>query len=502
MDLYSLIHRNGQIQISLVHFLLEKNAPTTVSEITDNLGISPFLFENNIEELMALLPELKLGLTISYHKKSEVVTLHKSQQTDLTKLNYYYLQHSLDYQLLVYLYYHPTFSITKLCQHLALGEAAVYRRINKLNGLMAEFEITIKRGQIMGNELQICYFFFRLFWNALPLGEIEARSNNQNSLQFVMYLEKQLKQTLSNTAKVKLYLWIRILKTRVAVQDKNSQQTEPIIANFLAQQQQDPLYQVIREAYFLSMSNSALYGSEYKAIYLYFFISSVFVLDPDNPFLTAAGYWPTYNDKIKELNDLVVTKVKQTYHLSMEMIDPDFVREWRYILTQIHSIVFYFRGNIHFYDDDYMYQNLLKSNIQSPDFQLAQQIVEQIETTLGYPLKRGDKLLMNRIHLYFFKEMRGFSHQEIKIGVFYKQDYLQNHIMIQNIQGIFNAGYPITCEVAKKGTHYHLLISDSEVFSQQYQYEQLYIINDFTTTTDIAALVTLLKELLEKEGAQ
>lgn len=299
MDLYSLLDKNDQTQIAILRFMLDQNMTARVSEIQETLSISPFIFETNIEELMETLDHLKLGISINYDQETEWLELQKVGNADLSKLKYHYLRKSLNYQLLVYLYEHPSFSITKLASHLALGEAAVYRRISKLNKMLKEFEISIKRGQMVGSELQTCYFFFRLFWTAVPLEEIRETTNDHNSLSFVAYLEKHFGQALNSTAKIKLFLWIRILKIRLSRHDKNLLQADSIITDFPVQQKNDPLYRVICDAYFLSMGHFATFAADFKLISLYLFISSVFILSPDNIFLATAGKRPTYNDKIR-----------------------------------------------------------------------------------------------------------------------------------------------------------------------------------------------------------
>lgn len=501
MDLFKLINKNGQIQISMVQFLLDHNGQAEQSDILKQLGLSKFIFESNIQELSTRLDTLNIGLSVSFNRKEDRIYLKKNNTTNLDRLYYHLLSESPEYQLLVYLYYHPEYSVAKLATHLAMGEAAVYRHISKLNKLISDFEISIKRGQITGSELQICYFFYRLFWNALPLEELNERAKDQNTWQFINYLEKRLKQRFNDTAKLKLYLWIQILKTRVNAHDENTQVTDPILSYFLKNQIEDPLYLTIREGYFLSMSHFAIFGSDYKTVYLYFFISSVFILDSNNPFFAeTAGYWPTFNGKIAQLNDIVVKKVKETYHLTIEMVDELFIVEWKYILTQIHSLIFYFKGSVSFFDDQILYERLLTGNIYTPDLSLVSEIINEIEHARKKMLIPADRQLLSRIYLFFINEMRRFSRKIISIGVSYHRDYLQNQLITQTIKLEFEARYPLICEVAQPGTHYDLLIADSAVFTKNYDYNHLYIINDFKTSSDTTALTALIKEFLTKEG--
>lgn len=502
MDLFSLLEKNHQVQITILRFLIDENKATKVSTVMKGLSISRFVFDNNIEELYQNVEFLDLGLTIDFDSDQDTIIVRRKADSTLERLYFHYLSQSIDYKLLMYLFLHPKFSMPKLANYLSLGEAATYRRIKKINQLLAEFEITIKMGTILGSELQICYFFYELFWNGYSLEGANEVINDVNTVQFVSYLEKQLKQTFNHQTKAKLYLWIRILKRRISIQDTNSETANDLIKKFLTYQADDPLYLIIRDAYFLSLSHSAIFGSDLKAIYLYFFVSSVFIITPENDFYQD-HYWPTQNEKVISLNNLVVSKVESLYHITTDMIDVDFVTNWKYILTQIHGKLVYFKGNITFFDEDFLFSHLMSPAVLDPtDFQMAHSLLDDIEQLLGTPIPEASKQLFSRVHLHFYYEMRHFTLKKIQIGVCYTRSYLQSQIAMQNIQSEFETKFPISCEIAKAGKHYDLLVANSKAFLEDYPHELLYIVNNVQTPADTIALTSLLNQLFLKESSR
>lgn len=196
MELFNLLEKNDKIQISIIHYLLDKNLTADIPKLLNDLVVTPFLFNNNIEELAFILKALKLDLSLEINHEKNQITLKKSNQTNLDKLYYYYLQESTKYQILLHLYHHSSYSIYELSQRFLISEAAVYRHITKLNDLLEEFNIKIRRGKMTGDELQICYFFFQLIWNSVPLEELHQKENGRNSLLFVSFLEKKIKATV------------------------------------------------------------------------------------------------------------------------------------------------------------------------------------------------------------------------------------------------------------------------------------------------------------------
>ncbi|WP_270607587.1 helix-turn-helix domain-containing protein [Enterococcus thailandicus] len=132
MNLLNLLDKNSRIQISMVHFLLDYNAKTSTTTMIEELALTRFLFETNIEEVGSTLEQLNIGLSLTYDKIHNSITLQKDNHTSLDKFYYYYLNRSVDYQILIYLYQHPSYSIVDLSHSVSLSEAAIYRHLKKI----------------------------------------------------------------------------------------------------------------------------------------------------------------------------------------------------------------------------------------------------------------------------------------------------------------------------------------------------------------------------------
>lgn len=154
---------------------------------------------------------------------------------------------------------------------------------------------------------------------------------------------------------------------------------------------EEPTYQLVRESYFLCVSHSAELQFEYKATYLYLFISSFFVLERSHRSLLPTNEWPTFNPKVIQLNQMVVEQVKTAYHLDSEDIDPQFIQEWKYFLTQLNSTIVYFKGNITFFEEEMLFERLVNQSILTPNFELVQTIIQETEDILGVALLETTK---------------------------------------------------------------------------------------------------------------
>lgn len=163
LNLLNLLDKNSRIQISMVHFLMDYNTKTSTTAMIEELSITRFLFETNIKEVSNILDQLDIGLSLVYNKNQDSIALQKDNHTSLDKFYYYYLSDSAGYQLLIYLYRHPNYSIVELSHSVSLSEAAIYRHLKKLNIEINEFDIQIKKEQSLVMSYRFVISFFSYF---------------------------------------------------------------------------------------------------------------------------------------------------------------------------------------------------------------------------------------------------------------------------------------------------------------------------------------------------
>lgn len=495
MELFNLIEKKDRLQISIIRYLLDVDMHANITDLMNHLEVTPFRFYDSLNELSLVLSHLELDLEITVRPEANSISLKKSNHTNLNMLYYYYLKQSTDYRLFTYLYQHPNYSIYELSQALSLSEASIYRCIARLNTYLEEFDIKIRGGKIYGDELQVSYFFFKLFWNSIPLNKIDALENDESSLLFIELLEKRLSQNFTATTKAKLCLWIKILKTRT--KKENPIESKWVLNKICHEQINDPIYQVVRDVYFLSANHSSP-CFEYKVAYLYLFVSALFILQPENNLLLDSTYWGTFNPQVIQLNENVVQAVKAKYHIDVHEVDPEFVRNWKYLLTQLHSTILFFKGNITFFDDKILFDRLREENNLSKNSSLTDSILQGTEDILGFSLPKAARTWLVSIHSYFISQMRLFSQARISIGILCNRNNFQTNIMLESIDKDFSNKFSIHSERAETGRKYDILISDSEFSTNLYSFKDLYIINDFKTQADQRALTLLLKKYTQK----
>lgn len=154
-----------------------------------------------------LAPEIKEGLFELSLNRSQV-SLHFTPAFTYADLLYKYLIKAPNVRILLYLLMHPFINKYILNQELGLNHSAYFRRIKRLNGLLGEFDIQIKNGRLVGNELNIRYFYTRLgvIFNQHEL----ADEHNPSFWQAVTDLEAHLTITFNPADRFVIY-WLSLV---------------------------------------------------------------------------------------------------------------------------------------------------------------------------------------------------------------------------------------------------------------------------------------------------
>lgn len=503
MNLISLLEKNDRVQISILHYVLEHGPKVKVSVLLNDLALSSFKFCNNITCLIEELAKTKTPIVLTYDSENEIITIQKSDTANLRKLQGLYLEKSTDYQLLIGLFHHPNASVTKLASLLSLSEAAVYRKSRRLNKSLSEFKLTLKQSKLSGSLLQLIHFYFQLFWRSVPEEVLLSRLVNQEHSRFIQLLESRLNYHFSMANRLKLLLWLEITKKwylnfRENSDNSNIQDSIPSELTW----EEDPLYQIVHHS--LIESLFSWYGRDTKTltILLYQFLTSLSLSDCKELDQSPNRLWPTYDNRVNQLNDQVTQSVKKAFNITINTVSLQFIQSWKYSLTQIHTSLVYFSGVMSFFEEEYLFNHFLSITIASPNNLLAENLVVQTESFLGRRLPPIQRLLTIRNYLYFIDQMDQFSDEIITIGVHINHETLQGDIVLHRIRSMFSGQFHLNCELATSETSYDVLVTDSQELSIDYHYQHLYLANELRSNTDVHDFTALLRMLTERSSSR
>lgn len=472
MDFRDFFDKKTKVQFSILLFLIEKGGSVKKEEIKEQLNISTFILERSYEELNDLMTQLRLNMHIHYYKKTSSYKINDYHQQDLETLYYEFIRGSLFYKLIWYLYNNTTYTVPILCQELAISEATVYRNINHANKLLAEFKLVIKNGKIHGDDLQWCHFYFQFFWNSMSQTEIEQFVCDQDILRFTDLLEKRIDIHLTPITRLRISLWCQTLKVSSSRNKTLSKTAFQLLNSFRL----DPVFQLVKETYFISLSYSAVFGSDYSAAYIYLFLLSSFPYAMDVRYELSADGWPTYLADVVDLNELVLEQIDLA--LSLESKSNQMFNDFysRFLLSQTHSKLLYLKGKIIDYNNETFFKHLRHKLVKTSEQSLIDRLIQTTEKVIGQHFDYYDKLYLSWVYSYVI--MHILEHKRpISIGVHLSKTPLLSMIYIDQLQRTYKQFENISIDIADESKHYDILIADTDACQYSFSFDHFFYTN-------------------------
>jgi hypothetical protein len=498
MHLTDLLDKNDRIQLEIVNDLMNSTEATAARDLNKRMAISSFVFNTNVDQLIKTTDSLEMGISVQVFSQNGVkyIQLAKEPELDIKKLYYHYFDKSINYQILMATYFGEGNSFMQMSQQYHISEAVFYRHIREVNQYLKQFEIKIKNNRLLGDELNICYFLYHFFLQSMPLQEINKQFNDESVNLMIAFLEVKLQQRFSIMNRYKFNLWASIIKRRSIYTAPRSQTATNLLKLF----NEDSLYKLVRQAYYQMISHTATTGSEFKALYLYMFLTSMFILEPTVIVGTADDDWPTQLPQVKELDNLIYNSIYDYFNINEAAIEPHKIQEWRYILTQAHTQLLLFGNFISATTARQMHpRRQTTETISDVTLSLAGTLVHRLENHLGEPLMEETERNMHWLYANLIKQIETYSTDIIKIGTYSYVDFMRAMVLSARMSEVFNSQYHIQCEVARTSTTYDLFITDSDFGLEDYHFEQMYLLSDTETVLDMNDIHRLMDQIYRKK---
>ncbi|MBZ0324349.1 MULTISPECIES: helix-turn-helix domain-containing protein [Enterococcus] len=411
MRLDQLLEKKEAKQLQLLKKLLLVGGKMETHELASYLGISKPSLEKYVEELQDELAHYQEQCRLYYRNGSLVFEM--SPTFSLNQIEWAFYRSALKFQILEHLLQHQEVTTVQLAQKLAVSESSLFRKIKELNGLLAEFELEIWQGKLIGEETQIRYFYFELFWyvhsfdsQPLPIDE-----------KYVGLITRGLNMRFTKEAQQRLSLWLRIMKARLKIATQSFQVLREKMASYM----KDPLFQQLRELVFRGFGHYALEVREEEAMLHFVFLLSFSVLsehDLQVYMLQRSRFTPT------ALTDTLI--LEHILHLYRPSFVPREIEATCYgHLLQIHSRVYFFKGDVEVFDRENIWQleaQLSSRNIQQISHELLDKALAELDIK---PSDKNSLLMMTMVKYLSVITIIDYQiNREFRVGIALKMDEL------------------------------------------------------------------------------
>ncbi|KRM78577.1 hypothetical protein FC84_GL000836 [Lapidilactobacillus dextrinicus DSM 20335] len=492
MNLFQLLNKNTALEIDIVKVILAAGPRISKSQLRKTLNISNFTLTGALTHIQSVFDEVKINATLEIEDVDSVtyVRVKKEPTTDIFDFYYAYLADSLEYQILRYLFHKQSFTRIQLIQTLSISEGSLYRYLNHLNELLHEFNLAIKNGRIVGEELQINYFYFELIWNSVPTNEIHALITNDRIQHTVTALESSLDTTFNDHTKMRAALWLLILQKRSTIELT----TNSVSKQLLKEITRDPLFNQVQTVYLRFTIGNAQAGSSFKSVYLYLFLISMFIFDTNNHFIfKLGGTWPTPLSQIKHTAQWIVEFVTDNLNVDLDDFPENFTLRWYSVLTQLLTQIYFFQSNITFISTDN--QCITQTKYTKS---LIEPIIKKVLTDFSKPtISDTMKIYGYSILESFIESSHKYAKHHLRIGIFARKDYFSALYLVEQFASEFSGSFNLDIEIATPTQKYDLLVTDSPLSVSRYHFAKQYVLAGRLNALDREMLATILNNIME-----
>ena len=274
MRIDELFEKKEGNQLILVSTLMDYPGEAQLKDILDTTGLSRSTLLKYIKSLNNLAIENDFELAIKVENDNLSLSMgHQVTKEDLIQL---LLPFSVKTKILTYLYLKDKFTVQKLAQELFISEATLHRQLASLNESLKEFGISIKNGRLRGEEHQIRYFYYQLYWLTVPKKEMSTRFDLPQFQGIINAIKMTWATDISTTNEYKLALWFSITKKRIRVDNKNFKSLKKQMQIY----QTHRFYLQLRQQTLRYLSRYALEVEEEEVMSQFIFMTTMSILSP------------------------------------------------------------------------------------------------------------------------------------------------------------------------------------------------------------------------------
>ena len=486
MRIEDFLEKKEGLQIAILKKLVLENGKISYEDLRNYLGISKASLESYLEELESYLSEYQGDCRVkSDGSKIELFFInHFSIVTVYTD----YVKRSLKFQLIDYAFKHQKFTAVKITNDLSISESSLFRKIKESNDLLKEFNIQIKNGSLHGEELQIRYFYFQLYWLVTPNEKFQETVLPAQIHNLINGFEKELDIKISDFSRIRVHLWFAISKKRANISEKiykNSQKKLKLYEN-------DRLYKQVRQLILLYFSRYSIEVGEEESMLHFIFLTTQSILsekDFINYDLIRSRRTPT------ALVDTLLRETVLHYYLPVK---PSLALERKisYYLSQINGTLYFFEGALEIYDrEDFLAQEskVWRKNLKNLSEELLttalanfNQKATSLNTLQGLTLLEYSSVLS----IVDFKISK-----ELHIGIDLNLMEMHTEILTQMLELNLKNVTGITVEEYKKQRNYDLVITNNLAFSEYPKGTEIYVTSDFFSSYDLKQIKSRINEL-------
>ncbi|SEK18681.1 Mga helix-turn-helix domain-containing protein [Carnobacterium iners] len=486
MRIEDFLEKREVFQMTILKKLILEGGKISYEKLRKELNITKASLANHLEEMKDYLEEYQGDCQVD--SDGVFVELFLGNHFSIRTVYIDYVKRSLKYQLIDYIFKYQEFTIIKIISDFSISESSLFRKIKELNSLLKEFNIKIKNGQIYGEELQIRYFYFQVYWFLTTYEEYqEVLLTNQNQT-LMNGFEKELDIKMNDLSRRRISLWFTISKKRASIPKK----TYKNMVQKMKPYKNDYLNKQVRQLILLYFSRYSIEVEEEESMIHFIFLTTQSILSEKDFIdydLVRSRRTPTA---------LVDTLLRETILLYYLPTKPSIALERKvtFYLSQINGTLYFFEGALEMNDPkDFIAKEseVWGKNLETLSEQLLKTALETIDE------KGSSVSSLQRLTLLDYSTVLAIADfnisKELLIGI--DLDLMEIHAEIFTQTLMLNLKNVIGITVEKYRDHhtYDLVITTNLSSSFYTRATEIYIISEYFSKFDLNQIKFCINEL-------
>lgn len=493
MEIEDLLDKSERYQVRILRKLLLNGGQISYRELFSSLQIAKPSFDKylqNIQDLAAVSPHL-----FAFERIDDELVLRLEKHHTLQEICCLYIKDSLKFQVLDYIYQYQEFTVPQLTNQLLVSEASFYRRLKEINGFLKEFDIQIRNGKMRGEELQIRYFFFQLYWFLEPYTNHQINHTDSWQSKTVRVLERNLDVVLHDHDRQRLNLWMIITRKRIQLKYKTYWQLRRSIIPF----QENELYKKLKETVFRFLSRYSFEAEEEEAMIFFVFLVSMSIL-PEEFYENQPAELKLIAFPHAEYYQQLLSRITQNFGL--KSLSPSLLSKTFYYLTQTHLLLFFFQGDLQFHDLENVWEKekaIVRPNVK----QFSCILLKDTLKTMNQKSDEKNTLQMNALgrYLSILKLVENESSSKIHIGIDLQMEKLYAETVTTMLIQSLDERNGVRMEPYRSEASYDLVITNTNaaLFGKYPIKQEVYVLSELGSTYDLLQIKKEVHLILENK---
>ena len=155
-----LLSKKSHRQLELLELLFENKRWFHISELAELLHCTERSVKDDLSHVRSSFPDL------IFHSSTNGIRIINTDDSDIEMVYHHFFKHSTHFSILEFVFFNEGCDAGSICKEFYISSSSFYRIISHINKIIKKqyrFEISLNPVRIIGNEIDIRYFFAQYF---------------------------------------------------------------------------------------------------------------------------------------------------------------------------------------------------------------------------------------------------------------------------------------------------------------------------------------------------